>query len=87
MQQPMERSIDHADRSRGFASFYIAQGRRQAVRTDGRSQHIVGSIIQRGERATARLAARTEDLDVERAKIALKKASMRLRVSEALGKK
>ena len=39
------------------------------------------------ERATARLAAKNEDLDVDRAKYALKKAMMRLRVTEALGKK
>jgi F-type H+-transporting ATPase subunit epsilon len=39
------------------------------------------------ERATTRLAAKNEDLDVDRAKYALKKAMMRLRVTEALGKK
>ena len=39
------------------------------------------------ERATARLAGKNEDLDVDRAKYALKKAMMRLRVTEALGKK
>ena len=39
------------------------------------------------ERANARLAAKNEDLDVDRAKYALKKAMMRLRVTETLGKK
>ena len=39
------------------------------------------------ERANARLAAKNEDLDVDRAKYALKKAMMRLRVTEVLGKK
>ena len=39
------------------------------------------------ERASARLAGKNEDLDVDRAKYALKKAMMRLRVTEALGKK
>ena len=39
------------------------------------------------ERANARLAAKNEDLDVDRAKYALKKAMMLLRVTEVLGKK
>ena len=39
------------------------------------------------ERAEARLASKNEDLDVERAKYALRRASMRLRIIEALGKK